>query len=135
MEKSKLYPQAYFPAEKIEHILNKVIPAQKNNEPLSFYYLTRGDESWRFNNEQEYFAEYRKDHDNSFLKRSYDRLTFKIRYAKNNYTDISVEADSSKDIDRIFEVFEKLYPASKQLPTPAMPPVFTNHEPQKTTLP
>lgn len=129
MEKSKLYPQAYFPAEKIEHILNKVINTQKNDEAISFYYLTRGDESWRFDNEGEYFTEYRKDHDNSFLKRSYKQLTFKIRYAKNNYTDISVQAATSKEIDSIFEVFEKLYPSSKQKPTSVTPSIYVNHNP------
>lgn len=121
MEKSKLYPQAYFPAEKIEQILNKLVTTQKNDHPISFYYLTRGDESYRFDNEQEYFAEYRKDHDNSFLKRTYNHLTLKIRYAKNNYTDITVEAATSHEIDSILEVFEKLYPASKQKPALTMP--------------
>lgn len=129
MEKSKLYPQAYFPADKIEHILSKVITTQKNDEPASFYYLTRGDESYRFDNEREYFAEYRKEHDNSFLKRSYKQLTFKIRYAKNNYTDITVQASTSNEIDSIFEVFEKLYPGSKQKPTTTTPSIFANIDP------
>lgn len=115
MEKSKLYPHAYFPAEQIERVLNKLVHPQ-GEQPVSFYYLTRGDESWRFDNDREYFEEYKKDHDNSFLKRSYDRLTLKIRYAKNNYTDISVDASNSKEIDSIFEAFEKLYATSRQKP-------------------
>lgn len=129
MEKSKLYPQAYFPAEKIEHVLNKLGATQKNDQPITFYYLTRGDESWRFDNEREYFTEYRNEHDNSFLKRTYRELTFKIRYAKNNYTDITVLASTSGEIDSVFEVFDKLYPASKQKPASTTPPVFTNSNP------
>jgi hypothetical protein len=117
MEKSKLYPQAYFQADKIEQVLSKLVNAQKNEQPTTFYYLTRGDESWRFDNEKEYFTEYRKDHDNSFLKRTHGQLIFKIRYAKNNYTDITVQAATSHEIDSIFDVFEKLYPGSKQKPT------------------
>ncbi len=128
MEKSKLYPQAYFPADKIENVLHKLVNAQKNDQPTTFYYLTRGDESWRFDNEKEYFTEYRKDHDNSFLKRTYKQLTFKIRYAKNNYTDITEQAATSHEIDSIFEVFEKLYPGSKQKPT-TITNIYTNHDP------
>ena len=126
MEKSKLYPQAYFPAEKIKHVLNKLGAAQKNDQPITFYYLTKGDESWRFNNEQEYFTAYGNDHDNSFLKRTYRELTFKIRYARNNYTDITVEASTGEEIDGIFEIFDKLYPHSKQKPASTTPPVFTH---------
>ena len=128
MEKSKLYPQAYFPAEKIEHVLNKLVNTEKTDQPTSFYYLTRGDESWRFDNEKESFTESRKDHDNSFLKRTYKQLIFKIRYAKNNYTDITVQAATSHEIDRIFEVFEKLYPSSKQKPA-TITTIYTNHDP------
>jgi hypothetical protein len=129
MEKSKLYPQAYFSAEKIEQVLSKVISTQKGEEPTSFYYLTRGDESYRFDNEREYFTEYRKEHDNSFLKRVYKQVTFKIRYARNNYTDIIVHAPTSQEIDSIFEVFEKLYPSSKQVPTSTTPSIFANIDP------
>lgn len=127
MEKSKLYPQAYFPADKIEQVLNKLEKTHKNDQHTTFYYLTRGDESWRFDNEKDYFNEYRKDHDNSFLKRTCQQLVFKIRYAKNNYTDITVQAPTSHEIDSIFEVFEKLYPGSKQ--KPAAPAIYTNQNP------
>lgn len=129
MEKSKLYPQAFFSAEKIEQVLSRIAGAHKNDQANSFYYLTRGDESWRFDNEGEYFAEYRKEHDNSFLKRSYKQFTFKIRYARNNYTDIIVQAATSQEIDSIFEVFEKLYPFSKQVSTATTPSVFTHIDP------
>jgi hypothetical protein len=112
MEKSKLYPQAYFSADNIQHVLDKFVDT-KNNQEVSFYYLTRGDESWRFENEREYFAEYKKDHDNSFLKKAFNQFAFKIRYFKDNYTDISVQASTSKEIDRIFDVFERLYSTSK----------------------
>ncbi|WP_315816884.1 hypothetical protein [Paraflavitalea speifideaquila] len=106
-----------------------MITTQKNEEPTSFYYLTRGDESWRFDNEKEYFTEYRKEHDNSFLKRTYKQVIFKIRYARNNYTDITVHAPTSQEIDSIFEVFEKLYPSSKQVPTSTTPSIFANIDP------
>lgn len=129
MEKSKLYPQAYFPAEKIEHILHKVLRAPQNEEPASFYYLTRGDESYRFESEEEFLGEYRKEHDNSFVKRTYSQLVFKIRYARNNYTDITVIAPTSQEIDRVFEVFDKLYPYSKQPTTTASPSTFANVDP------
>lgn len=130
MEKSKLYPQAFFTAEKVEQVLAKIAGTHKQEQPASFYYLTRGDESWRFDNEQEYFTEYRKTHDNSFLKRNYKQLTFKIRYARNNYTDITVQASTSQEIDSIFEVFDKLYPSSKQVSSPASTPsAFANLDP------
>ncbi|MDF2189737.1 hypothetical protein [Paraflavitalea sp. CAU 1676] len=129
MEKSKLYPQAYFPTDKVEHILHKVIQAPKNEEPTTFYYLTRGDESWRFEREDEFLNEYRKEHDNSFLKRTYKQLVFKIRYARNNYTDITVVAPTSQEIDKVFDVFDKLYPQSKQSSTSTSPSIYVNVDP------
>ncbi|WP_276480908.1 hypothetical protein [Paraflavitalea pollutisoli] len=130
MEKSKLYPQAYFPADKIEQILHKVIQAPKHEEPASFYYLTRGDESWRFEQEEEYFAAYRQEHDNSFLKRTYRQLVFKIRYARNNYTDITVVAPTSQEIDSVFSTFDKLYPSSKQQPSTGQPSIYAAIAPE-----
>jgi hypothetical protein len=113
MEKSKLYPRTYFSAEHIKNMLTKLADAQ-HDQPTSFYYLIRDNESWTFDDEHEYFAAYRKDHDNSFLKKAYDQITFKIRYIKNNYTDITIEAPTIKEVESIFETFERLYSASKQ---------------------
>lgn len=108
MEKSKLYPRTYFTSNHISHFLETVANAN-SDRPVSFYYLTRGDESWNFDTEQEYLAEYTKDHDHSFIKRAYDKLTIKIRYIKNNYTDITIEAPTIKEVEKTFELFEKLY--------------------------
>lgn len=103
MEKSKTYDNAYFPADVIKGVLDRHIT--KDVRKKSFR-LRRDKESWEFDDESEFFAEYRKVHETSTIVKSNSELTITIKYSNNIDTTITVQAKTRGEIESVFEVFE-----------------------------
>lgn len=105
MEKSKTYLKAYFSADILKYVFDKnVLEFLKSS-----YRLRRPDESWEFDDEREFFAEYRKPHEASTIRKTSDAISITVNYTKNSDTTIEVQAKSRGEIESVFEVFEEKY--------------------------
>jgi len=126
MEKSKIYKNAYFSADLIKEVLEKNI---RNETTKNSFRLRRNDESWEFDDENEFFADYRKPHDTSSLRKIGSRVSININYTKNENTTISVVATSRGEIEGIFETFERNYISSFELSEieTKIPIIFIGH--------
>jgi predicted nucleotide-binding protein len=106
MEKSKTYKEAYFSADIIKRVLDNTLKEQTGK---SSFRLRRDNESWEFDDEREFFAEYRKEHDNSTIRKSDSRVSISINYTKNSDTTIVVQAKTRGETENAFEIFEENY--------------------------
>lgn len=104
MEKSKTYKDTYFQADIIKDCVDMFT---KNEKTKNFYRLRRENETWEHDDEREFYADYRKDHDNSTLRKSNDNINVTISYTKNSDTTIAIKASSRGEIESVFEIFEK----------------------------
>lgn len=66
------------------------------------------DEHWGFDNQEEFYSEYRKEIRSAFLHHSHGPFEFEFNYSKH-WTEISVFLPSRKDIEKVFGVFEENY--------------------------
>lgn len=126
MEKSKTYKNAYFTADLINQVLEKNI--QKDITKTSFR-LRRDNESWEFDDEDEFFADYRKEHDNSTIRKSTKEIEISINYTKDLNTTVTVKAKTRGIIESIFSSFESNYKSSIVKPKAEtnIPVIFIGH--------
>lgn len=104
MEKSKIYEQTYFSADLIKSVLDKYVLGDKIKNSFR---LRRDNEAWQFDDEREFFADYRKEHYSSSIRKSNSEVEIEINYNKDEYTNVTVQADNRGEIESIFEEFEK----------------------------
>lgn len=126
MEKSKSYKDTYFSADMIKRSLNENIKKQVNK---SSYRLRRENETLALDDEREFFAEYRKPHDSSTIRKSDVNISITINYTKNADTTLIVEAKTRGEIENVFELFEEnhsqsVVPNDKEIKTPV---IFIGH--------
>jgi len=98
--------------------------------------LQRGSEEWQFDSDEEFFAEYRNGFTIAhYMVRVYNQdIAIGIHvHVFRRKTDITVQAGERKQIERVFDVFER-YRAESELPKrippdPSPPPltVFVGH--------
>ena len=126
MEKSKTYPNAYFSADVLKVALDDKL---KDLIKKSSFRLRREYESWEFDDEREFFAEYRKAHDTSTIRKSSAKMAISISYTKDIETIVTVQAPSRGEIESAFEIFEAKYDSSFVKPaSESKPPViFIGH--------
>lgn len=112
MEKSKRYQYALFPAEVLREALNKYFPnGNEDKDQRCSYRLSNATETWDYDDEEEFFADYRKSHIDSSIRKSNNSKSLNVRYS-NYYggsTVVSVEGKKRSDIESVFEIFEKNY--------------------------
>lgn len=126
MEKSKSYKDTYFSADVIKRALDENIKEQTNRRTFR---LRRDNESWEFDDEREFFAEYRKPHDTATIRKSDTSVSITIHYYKNSDTTVTIQAKTRGEIENVFEVFEQnhiqsIVPNEKEIKTPA---IFIGH--------
>ena len=126
MEKTKSFKNAYFPADLIQSVLQERINDQSAK---TSYRLRKEDETWEFNSEYEFFADYRRPHIASTIRKSTEEVSISINYTKNANTTIIIQASTRSQIEEIFEAFEKSYPSSIQESDeePIGPVIFIGH--------
>jgi predicted nucleotide-binding protein len=110
MEKSKIYKHSFFNADLIKQSFKENFKEKASRESFR---LRRDEESWEFDNESEFFAEYRKKHDSSSIRKSNSELSISIAYNKGMETTITVQAKDREKIESIFELFEQNFEKSK----------------------
>jgi len=131
MEKTKSFEHALFSADIIKDAFDRGLKAYSKEVKLSSTYkLAKGNEEWRYDDEGEFFADYRKPHDNSSINKYVDKIDIGIRYSEHYQTSVTVRASTRGEIEEIFEIFEKNYEASKYPPLKEdkkRPVIFIGH--------
>lgn len=112
MEKTKKYKNALFEADVIKKALSTRFP--NNDKVTSYYRLERGNETWDYDKEQEqeFFADYRKEHYTSTVRIYNQTYELQVRYHQYFDQTVSVKAPTRGEIEEIFELFEQKYKSS-----------------------
>jgi predicted nucleotide-binding protein len=131
MRKEKHYQGALFSADVVREALQTAIdllegPAPKDltrEGPLRE--ISRGNERWSFDSDEEFFAEYRR----GFTSASYQYSLYSRALAKgfdfsfiamSPSSHVTVQTRERRDIERVFDVFER-HLAESQVPVPPPP--------------
>ncbi len=128
MQKTKKFLNAYFQVEIIKNGIAKIILEEN---PRGIYKIAKDFETLKFDDEREFYSDYRKSPDTATI-RIEDRkqkTSINVEYIKNSHTNISVEAKCRGDIEDVFEIFENEYKSSieiSQLPK-KKPFIFIGH--------
>jgi predicted nucleotide-binding protein len=107
MEKTKSFEYAYFNAETIKEVFENFIIKEESKGSYKLRTIT---ESWEFDDEREFFADYRKDHITSAIRKSDKKNSISLNYVANKETNVVVKGNSRGEIEEIFEIFEQKYP-------------------------
>lgn len=126
MEKSKSYKDTYFSADVLKRALDENLKGQIGK---CSYRLRRDNESWEFDDEREFYADYRKPHDTSVIRKSDTNESITINYTKNLDTTVVVQAKTRGEIESVFEIFEQnsvlsIVPNDKEIKKPV---IFIGH--------
>jgi predicted nucleotide-binding protein len=132
MTKSKEYRGTKFSAEVLSEagmLLDEFVNASKEKFLINTLIVSREDEDWTYDNEEEFFAAFRQ----GFSAAKYERAsaTFHVVVrAYRRHAEVSVRAPSRAQIERLFAVFER-HLLESRLPTEVAPPdpitVFIGH--------
>lgn len=133
MQKTKNFSKIKFTVETIRNArqsLLNLLPIDENSKPsLSLNIDMFGGISWNYDSEEEFFADYSKDHKYSNYRITYSDLSFSIRFANIYYkaiyeyvddrnTEVTVSANSRHEIESIFNIFETSADQCKLPPLP-----------------
>lgn len=128
MQKIRKYPNSYFQVDILKKGIEKIIT---DKDPRGIFKIAKGFETLKFDDEREFYADYRKSPDTATIGIS-DRkrkTSINIEYIKDSHTNISIEGESRGEIEEVFEIFEEKYEDSIEKPlTPKKKPViFIGH--------
>lgn len=132
MEKTKKYYWTKFKPTTIKSAskeLRRILsPDQSKELENSFLNIRRGVETWKYDNEAEFFADYRSDFDHAFYDYIIIKLPFPglklevdLTHAVEPYSQVSVSLRERSNIEAVFSVFEDAVSRSK-IPKPPLPP-------------
>lgn len=128
MQKTQKFPNAFFQVEFIKQGIDKIIT---DKEPRSVFKIAKDLVTMKFDDEREFFTEYRQNPDTATIsiEDKNRKTSISIEYIKNSHTNISVEAGTRGDLEDIFEIFENKYQESIIEPdTPKKKPfIFIGH--------
>ena len=117
MEKSKRYKYTHFSVQSIKSAIDQLFSElTEDQKSTGSYRLERGDETWEYDDESEFFADYRKSHSMSHIRKNYENLSIRVIFNESMNTTVSVEADTRGKIEEVFEIFEQEFPKSKKEP-------------------
>lgn len=111
MQKIKKFPNAYFQVDIIKRGIAKII---LEKESRGIYKIAKGFETLKFDDDREFYSDYRKSPDTATIgiEDRKQKTSINVEYIKNFYTNISVEAETRGDIEDVFEIFENEYKSS-----------------------
>lgn len=114
LEKNKHYDRVKFPAEVIRtayEVFLKCVPRKSHTVEPKEQEIEYESESWTFDSEDEFFADYRKDVKSAMFNRIHippggsGYCSFRVRFDWRG-TSVSVGLITRNEIQRVFEVFE-----------------------------
>ncbi len=128
MQKTRKYPNAYFQVDILKKGIDQIVT---DKEPRSIFKIAKGYETLKFDDEREFYPDYRKSPDTATIgiadrKR---KTSINIEYIKDLHTNVSVEGETRGEIEEVFEIFEEQYPNSIEDPiSPKKKPIiFIGH--------
>lgn len=126
MEKTKSYKDTYFSADVVKSAIDENLRGEIDK---TSFRLRRDNETWEYDDEREFFADYRKPHDTSTIRKSDAEVSISINYIKNSDTSIGVKAKTRGEIESVFEIFEEnhsssIVPNAKEFKSPV---IFIGH--------
>jgi len=136
MQKEQRYSECRFSAEVLKEAIDVMKDTAKQEEVSTsegFYMhmsVADGDSEWHYDTTEEFFADFRKDHERSVF---YIHYGYEIALDVTSYrrdVKVSMKALSRADVEAVFDVFEKHREASKLEPvpeSPVSPVVFVGH--------
>lgn len=139
MEKKKTYPRVIFSADIIKEAYQKWLQLLIDEKiiPTTYLQIISGSEEWEYDNDEEFYADYRKKFSLAFFSKQQitkDRVFCKfdiIAVYRDKYTDVSVALKTRAEIESVFEIFEKHAPDSmlpeKPAKKPEPPVIFIGH--------
>jgi predicted nucleotide-binding protein len=128
MQKEKRYSRTIFSADVVREAFETAtqIAGESYRLGISNRTLSRGAERWDFDSDEEYFAEYRQGFDSTSLWGSVYDMDKEDSWGGVSFSShgtdvrVTVNAKERRDIERVFDVFERHH-AESQLPVPARP--------------
>lgn len=136
MEKGKQFEEVRFSPEVLrearDQLLTYLDEDAKKYLHTSLQIRLPGGEKWSHDNEEEFFADYRLDHNSSIYRFSTSEYSIEIHYYSRS-TEVSVTAPLRQQIESIFEIFEKHAEQCKMPPLPRKeadrpkPKIFFGH--------
>ena len=111
MEKSKNYLARHFSADVLKEVISLIALKPATSKVLR---IERGAEIWVFDEDLEFFADYRKPHSASWLY--WVGAGYKLQYSGHpakGYARVTVTAKTRNEIEQVFEIFERSSEASK----------------------
>ncbi|WP_078532689.1 nucleotide-binding protein [Streptomyces hokutonensis] len=137
MEKGKKYPHVKFSADTVKAGIESFLSLDGvNKDKLSINWkIHRGAESWRFDTEEEFFADYRAgfSYARCSISDSAHGYEMSVTYGFSQVTEVSVRAPSRPELERVFWPFERDAPSATierdTSPAPEIPKpvVFIGH--------
>ncbi len=141
MQKTKKYINTWFKPEVIkeayELFCGYLDTKQKSGLAQILSISISQSESWKHNNDEEFFADYRKcswDADYAHYSKYGSGYDFDLSFSGSPYireSAISIKAPTRKQIEALFEIFERYLPESKlpeiPKPEPPKPIIFIGH--------
>ncbi len=128
MQKIQKFPNAFFQVEIIKQGIDKIITEK---EPRSVFKIAKDLVTLKFDDEREFFSDYRQNPDTAtiMLEDKSRKTSISIDYIKNIHTNISVEGSTRGDLEEVFEIFENKYNESIiESETPKKKPfIFIGH--------
>ena len=134
MEKSKPYRNIFFKASVLKTAIERIAKLADQDEPnkhpplkvFNMKVFSR-EESWNFDDLEEFLSVYKPTEDISFFWHVEDRRQLSLRF-DHRITDISVTAPTRTEIETVFNIFEEHVADSKlpELP-PKSPVIFIGH--------
>ncbi|MBI5352102.1 MAG: nucleotide-binding protein [Chloroflexi bacterium] len=106
MQKTKKYWGKFFPIKVIREALALIKPKKKNENQFNRFKLSRGDEEWIFDSEDEFFADYSPTMDECHIVKDHDQNKISITFIFG-MTIVCVESLERKVVQEVFTVFEE----------------------------
>lgn len=125
-QKKKLYEHVIFTPEVIEQgddLINTILP--KEYEKLERMFLSVGlsdEEKWYYDNEEEFFADYRKGFRSATFEKYFMKMAFNIS-VYGNRTEVAIRMPSRAQVEKVFHVFESNVEKCRLPEPPAEEPI------------
>ncbi len=121
MEKSIDYERTRFSADVLREAIQKFHNETNPDSKKSRLYLTVKVDgaNWKHDSKEEFFADYRRSSGEAVYQEELENSSFRIQVVKDTII-VNVQALERKQLEAVFEVFEK-HLASSRLPSPPKP--------------
>lgn len=123
MQKRKIYEDIKFSAEVIREAneaLVSFVPKKEQEFSIIGRKIQLGMETWGYDTDEEFFSDFRKDHDSSYFLKQGVGFQFEI-ISHPRSTTVTIAAPERRQIEAVFQVFEENVDKCRIPPPPEQP--------------